>query len=371
MILKSKYGTLNIGYSIGHFCLAVEMVWARIQKQLSIREAGCNNEQNYGGCGLGVNKDKPDRWKLDIAKSVDFYNDWFLQSAPQVFKETRLKTSKQVEQVLKWTANLTRLNPEVFQEYPSILSVLRMATCPPIARDRLIGLAGVPRNLVNAMEADKRVPPRMEPAQLQENLEKIGKIILELIDSDIFVWLDRGDEGETEEIRRAATIVADRLCGAEANPILRNAQEKRQLTSIQRWLQEHGYTFNEETNSRKFDELSPGTFVFHLNIPVHQTTGNREIKMPIDVVVMPLTAKLSEFPLLIEAKSAGDFTNTNKRRKEEATKVSQLRSTYGDNIRFMLFLSGYFDSNYLEYEANEGIDWVWEHRINDLAEFGL
>ena len=347
------------------------MVWARIQKQLSIREAGCNNEQNYGGCGLGVNKDKPDRWKLDIAKSVDFYNDWFLQSAPQVFKETRLKTSKQVEQVLKWTANLTRLNPEVFQEYPSILSVLRMATCPPIARDRLIGLAGVPRNLVNAMEADKRVPPRMEPAQLQENLEKIGKIILELIDSDIFVWLDRGDEGETEEIRRAATIVADRLCGAEANPILRNAQEKHQLMSIQRWLQEHGYTFNEETNSRKFDELSPGTFVFHLNVPVHQTTGNREIKMPIDVVVMPLTAKLSEFPLLIEAKSAGDFTNTNKRRKEEATKVSQLRSTYGDNIRFMLFLSGYFDSNYLEYEANEGIDWVWEHRINDLAEFGL
>ena len=183
------------------------------------------------------------------------------------------------------------------------------------------------------------MPPRMEPVQLQENLEKIGRVILELIDYDIFVWLDRGDEGEAEEIRRAATIVADRLCGAEANPILRNAQEKRQLTSIQHWLQERGYTFNEKTSSRKFDELSPGTFVFHLNVPVHQTTGNREIKMPIDVVVMPLTAKLGEFPLLIEAKSAGNFTNTNKRRKEEATKVSQLRSTYGDSIRFILFLS--------------------------------
>ena len=93
--------------------------------------------------------------------------------------------------------------------------------------------------------------------------------------------------------------------------------------------------------------------------------------MPIDVVIMPLTARLSDFPLLIEAKSAGDFTNTNKRRKEEATKVSQLRSTYGESIRFTLFLSGYFDSNYLEYEADEGIDWVWEHRIDDLAAFGL
>lgn len=327
--------------------------------------------QKPGSCKLGVNNDKRDRWKLDIAKSVDFYNDWFLQSAPHVFRETRLKTSREVEQALKWTVNLTRLNPEILQEYPSILPILRMATCPPIARDRLIGLAKVPRNLVMVMEEDKRLPMRMKPAQLQENLEKIGKVILELVDSDIFVWLDRGDEGKTEEVRRAATIVADRLCGAVANPILRNAQEKRQLASIQLWLQEHGYTFSKVPSSRKFNEFSPGTFVFHFNVPVYQTDSDNEVKMPIDVVVMPLRAKPGDFPLLIEAKSAGDFTNTNKRRKEEATKVSQLRSTYSDNMRFILFLSGYFDSNYLKYEAAEDIDWVWEHRINDLVEFGL
>lgn len=29
------------------------------------------------------------------------------------------------------------------------------------------------------------------------------------------------------------------------------------------------------------------------------------------------------------------------------------------------------DSGYLGYEAAEGIDWVWEHRIDDLAPFGL
>ena len=37
----------------------------------------------------------------------------------------------------------------------------------------------------------------------------------------------------------------------------------------------------------------------------------------------------------------------------------------------ILFLCGYFDSGYLGYEAAEGIDWVWEHRIKELAEFGL
>jgi len=30
-------------------------------------------------------------------------------------------------------------------------------------------------------------------------------------------------------------------------------------------------------------------------------------------------------------------------------------------------LCGYFEPGYLGYEASEGIDWIWEHRINDLA----
>jgi len=95
------------------------------------------------------------------------------------------------------------------------------------------------------------------------------------------------------------------------------------------------------------------------------------VNIPIDVAIMPLQAKPGDLPLLIEAKSAGDFTNVNKRRKEEAQKMAQLKNTYGENVQFGLFLCGYFDSGYLGYEAAEGIDWVWEHRIDDLALFGL
>ncbi|HWZ44770.1 MAG TPA: XamI family restriction endonuclease [Candidatus Saccharimonadales bacterium] len=82
-------------------------------------------------------------------------------------------------------------------------------------------------------------------------------------------------------------------------------------------------------------------------------------------------SKAGRFPVLLEAKSAGDFTNVNKRRKEEAAKMAQLRRTYGKKIRLNLFLCGYFDSGYLGYEAAEGIDWVWEHRMDDLAGLGL
>jgi hypothetical protein len=99
--------------------------------------------------------------------------------------------------------------------------------------------------------------------------------------------------------------------------------------------------------------------------------GGTQIKIPIDAVIMPKRAKAGDLPIFFEAKSAGDFTNVNKRRKEEAVKMSQLRQTYGKRVRFNLFLCGYFDSGYLGYEASEGIDWVWEHRIDDLSKFGL
>ena len=51
--------------------------------------------------------------------------------------------------------------------------------------------------------------------------------------------------------------------------------------------------------------------------------------------------------------------------------MSQLKANYGDNVKLVLFLCGYFDSGYLGYEAAEGIDWIWEHRIEDLNGLGI
>lgn len=320
---------------------------------------------------MPVNSNKPERWKSDIAQSVDFYNDWFMCFAPKAYRETRVETTKQVMSALKWTDNLTNIAPDVLKQNPSVLPILRMATAPPIARDRLIGLAGVSPNLVKNMEVHQRIPPRMEEAKVDDELQKIGQVIKRLVDKDIFPWLDTNRKLNQENVHRAATIVADRLCGAVADPIIRNTQEQRQLASIRKWLEKRGYTFVEAGSKAKFNEMEPGTFAFRLNVPVEQRSRVRQVNIPIDVVVMPIQSKPGDLPLLIEAKSAGDFTNTNKRRKEEATKVVQLRNTYGDNVRFVLFLCGYFDSGYLGYEAAEGIDWVWEHRIEDLVEFGV
>lgn len=317
-----------------------------------------------------VNRDKPDRWKADIMQSVDMYNNWFMKFAPDAYRKTRIQTTKDVEDTLLATANLTNIGIEVFRSKPGVLPTLRMSTCPPIAVDRLIGLAKVPSSLVKNLESQK-LPTRLAGALLDDELKKIGTIIQKMADPDIFVWLGRATPATEAEVHRAATIVADRLCGAVANPIIRNAQEQRQLAYIKQWLEQRGYKELPSRSGVKFDAMPAGTFSFRLNVPVKSGGEGRNVNIPVDTVIMPKTANAGDFPLLIEAKSAGDFTNVNKRRKEEAQKMTQLKFTYGDKVKFGLFLCGYFDSGYLGYEAAEGIDWVWEHRIDDFAHFGV
>ena len=320
---------------------------------------------------MPVNLDKPQQWKADIIQSVDMYNDWFMKFAPQAFRATRIQTTKDVVAALHATDNIMNIQPVLMRKHPEILPTLRMSTCPPLAVDRLIGLAGVSTNLVKTMELQKKLPARMKAAEIDLQLAKIATIVEKLADPDIFVWLDRKAPPTEAEIHRAATIVADRLCGAVANPIIRNAQEKRQLAAVKTWLEARSYKQLPGGDGTRFDAMPPGTFSFRTNVPVKLEGGVQSVNIPIDAVVMPRKSKAGDFPIFFEAKSAGDFTNTNKRRKEEAVKMAQLRSTYGSKVQFNLFLCGYFDTGYLGYEAAEGIDWVWEHRIDDLTLFGI
>lgn len=320
---------------------------------------------------MPVNLNKPQRWKADVAESVDMYNDWFMKFAPLAFRSTRVQATADVQAALRTTAHLTNVQPAMLRAHPEILPTLRMSMCPPLAVDRLIGLAGVAPNLVKCMELDKKLPARMPIADADRELARVASIFEKMADPDIFVWLERQRPATKAEVHRAATIVADRLCGAVANPIIRNAQEKRQLAVIKTWLESRGYRQLPSGDGTRFNAMPPGTFSFRMNVPVKLEGGLRSVNIPIDAVIMPKAAKAAELPIFFEAKSAGDFTNTNKRRKEEATKMAQLRNTYGAAVRFNLFLCGYFDGGYLGYEAAEGIDWVWEHRIDDLALFGV
>ena len=71
-------------------------------------------------------------------------------------KLSKAERKKHVETALQQTDNLANISPEILRTHPTVLPMLRMATAPPIARDRLIGLTGISPNLVRTMELDQR-----------------------------------------------------------------------------------------------------------------------------------------------------------------------------------------------------------------------
>lgn len=318
---------------------------------------------------MSINRNRPERWKSDSLASVRQYNEWFLDAAPEAYRSTRATVVNDVERLFTATDEMRSITPHIILGEPTILATLRMATAPPIARDRLTGLSYVNRSIVKSLE-DGVIPPRMARSTLIDYLVRMCGVIDELLDRTLFDWLEDGSDPSPEQRELAAVVVSDRRCGAVADPIVRNAQEQRQLAVIGEWLERRGYRKKVHPSGVALTRMEAGTYSFRQNVPVRNDDGGT-INMPIDAVIQPFTRTSSGMPLLVEAKSAGDFTNTNKRRKEEATKLRQLHATYGDSIGLVLFLCGYFDAGYLGYEAAEGLDWVWEHRVDDFELAGL
>src|ERR1700722_18764419 len=152
-----------------------------------------------------INSDKPHLWKADVAASVDQFNQWFMRFAPEAFRSRRVKTTEPVKAALIATDDLRSLNAATLRSNPGSLPPLRMCTAPPLAVDRLVGLADASKNLVSRMEKGA-LPTKMARADVETELVKLCRILSHLLDRDIFPWLD-DRKGPTEHERdRASTI---------------------------------------------------------------------------------------------------------------------------------------------------------------------
>lgn len=149
------------------------------------------------------------------------------------------------------------------------------------------------------------------------------------------------------------------------NDPLLSELEKKQFTTLKRWLLRHGYKQITSDKVSNFDAMPPGTFT----IPPTLFTEKKQtsVKTPIDCLVKPLRASKRVKPFVIEIKSSGNATTTLIWRRKEAEKFEQLKERYGANVKFILLLCGHFDPGYLGYVGAEGIDWVWEHQLGDLS----
>ena len=183
-----------------------------------------------------INADKPQLWKEDVEASVHLYNTWFLRAAPDAYRGTRLQTIQSVSVAFARTGNMLDVTAPTLAAHPEILPTLRMCTAPPIARDRLTGLSYVPKSFVDTIDKSGGLPPRTSRSDALGYLTSMCDTIVELLDVDLMPWVPDRRPPSGSELELATTVVADRLCGSIADPIIRNAQEQRQLALIKSWL---------------------------------------------------------------------------------------------------------------------------------------
>ena len=307
------------------------------------------------------NRDKSsETWQPDIERSVAAYNEWYHAHSPRIWADARGRAVDLAARAMDETGNFRELAPDALQALPCGLAVARAAVSPMMARDRLIGFTGANANLVRSMEVDNSIPPRTRGVQGQ--LERLATFLATKLDPGLFPWIEEGRNPTPTEREKALLVIGERLTRAFYDPELRNEQERRQKALLRAYLQALSFR---ESSSAAF-ALPPGTFGMGRNVVGIRDDEARQ-NVPTDCVIRP---ERPDLPLVcLEMKSAGDFTNVNKRRKEESDKHAALRRTHGVKIVMLLQLFGYFDRGYLAFEAAAALDWAWDHRLDDLKPY--
>lgn len=283
------------------------------------------------------------------------YNEWYQTHAPAFWRESRRRAEAMAREVLLMTGNLRQLSPSVLERGGDTLTFLRNSTAPPLAKERAASLASVRKALVDRLHRGRGLPPGYDEAEVDALLS----LISEMLDPGVFKWVREGREPTDAELAEATLVIADRSARTFFEPMLRKAQEVRQVKVLEERLAQLGYA---KVNSGSGVDLPPRTYRLQVNVPYANQSG-AYVNVSVDCVANPGGGR----PIaLIEMKSAGDYTNVNKRRKEEAAKAAAIVGEYGDRAVFLLQLFGYFNEGYFAYESSAGIDWAWDHRLEDL-----
>ena len=144
--------------------------------------------------------------------------------------------------------------------------------------------------------------------------------------------------------------------------------EKKQLAALKRWLLRHGYKQIASDDFSNFDAMSPGTFTFSPTLFLEKKKAL--VNVPFDCVVKPFRASELNLPIIIiKAKLLENTASAIRKAKKDAQKFSKFNECYAKNSKLILLLCGYLDPYYLGPQAAEGIDWVWQHRLDDLSAF--
>ena len=139
--------------------------------------------------------------------------------------------------------------------------------------------------------------------------------------------------------------------------------ETQQYGMLTRWLLYRGYKQIASDACGCPKAMPADSFSFCCT----SSTGKKKTSVnPTYCIVKPAdTGKMCPH-VIIEAKSSENISSSIRSAKRDARKFATFKEHLEKNVQFILLLCGYFDGYYLGPQAAEGIDWVWQHRLDDL-----
>lgn len=305
-----------------------------------------------------MNSKFPERWEQDRAIAKTQIIQWL--AAADDSSELRATIESNTYAALRLLVGTENLAAVIFKR-PQTLEVLRFLTRRQIGTSQMATFLGITTNKLESFEAGRNTS--------LEIAKDAAAILATELDTSVAGWILDSREPSSEELSRSTWIASDRMLLRKTSTELRYKHEPRQLGKLEHYLKSQGYT--EVPGSSIGDPrkgMHKGNYAFRVNVE-GTTSDGLSLKQTVDALIKPFSKSDNLLPIFLEAKSMTDEVNPNKRQKEEAQKVESARrrwQTNGEKLNFILLLGGTVPRRYLEVEAGSDLDWIWEHRVEDL-----
>jgi len=305
-----------------------------------------------------MNAKNPERWEADRVIAKKEIISWLAQAADA--KELRISIEKKTRKILEKIVGVNSLKQVILDDTGS-LTVLRSLTRRDIGTSQMATFLETTTNNLESVEAGRKTSDHIA--------DSAEEILLKELDQSISGWILEGKKPTLEEFNRTLWIASDRILRRSTSTDLRYKHEPRQLEKLEGFLISEGYTSVESSSIKEPRNSMPkGTYAFRVSIQ-GQTSDGLALMQTVDALIKPFSRSDKLLPIFLEAKSMTDEVNPNKRQKEEAQKVESARrrwQTKTERLNFILLLGGTVPRRYLQVEAGSDLDWVWEHRVEDL-----
>lgn len=225
----------------------------------------------------------------DIEKSAALYGRLYITAASNRYAAVREEAEAASRKLLFDTDSLRHMEPGLLEEHPDYLEALCCACLPPLTRDKLSVLSGVPARRIANVESG--TAPKRGKGELQRRTQDLPAMLNALrgaLDPDLTPWLAEPREPKGYEQERFCLAVGDRAAQRRVGQRRESGEiiEKFALETMRAWVDSYGYSA--AAGAQEPADLAPGEYA----LPDAPTEGELLVRPKADGKVIAFDLRI-------------------------------------------------------------------------------